>query len=180
MNESVPQVPDDEYPGPLKADELRNKLEIKEIPTFGKLAGIDFGTVRVGIAVCDPSQKWSTPLETYNRRNTRLDAKWFLELAKTEAIVGWILGLPVHCDGNESQKSKEVREFALWLHETTKLPYAFYDERFTTAEARNLLNQSTLSGKKRKQQLDQIAAHLILSHFLGNRESTSSNMGIED
>lgn len=151
-----------------------------EIPQEGKLAGVDFGTVRVGIAICDPSQQWATPLETYQRRNEKLDKNWFQQLCKEESIAGWVIGLPVHCDGQESQKSQEVRKFAGWLQTISGLPYALYDERFTTAEARNLLNQSTMSGKKKKQQVDQIAAYLILSHFLGNRSSDAASRGLED
>lgn len=152
----------------------------KSLPLEGKLAGIDFGTVRVGIATCDPSQQWATPLETYQRRNERLDASWFQKLHQEERLVGWVIGLPVHCDGKESQKSQEARKFAQWLSETTQLPYVLYDERFTTAEARTLLNQSAMSGKKKKQQLDQIAAYLILSHYLGNRQSDAALRGLDD
>jgi len=151
-----------------------------DVPNEGKLAGIDFGTVRVGIAICDPSQQWATPLETYQRRNEKLDKSWFQQFSKQESISGWVIGLPVHCDGQESQKSQEVRKFADWLHSISGLPYALYDERFTTAEARNLLNQSTMSGKKKKQQVDQIASYLILSHFLGNRSSDAASRGLED
>ncbi|MEM8736481.1 MAG: RuvX/YqgF family protein, partial [Planctomycetota bacterium] len=82
------------------------------LPEVGRLFGIDFGTVRIGLATCDPSQTWVTPFETYNRRNERLDEKYFCELVNQEEIVGWVIGLPIHCDGKESQKSAEVRAFA--------------------------------------------------------------------
>ncbi|MFK7737926.1 MAG: Holliday junction resolvase RuvX [Pirellulaceae bacterium] len=144
-----------------------------QVPETGRLAGIDFGTVRIGIATCDPSQNWVTPLGTYQARNKKLDGQHFLKLASDEALVGWVIGLPIHCDGKESQKSKEVREFGAWLANLTELPIAFYDERFTTREARRLLQEADLSSAKKKKRLDQLAAHLILSHFLDHRANRS-------
>lgn len=155
--------------------------DASSLPTVGRLAGIDYGTVRVGLATCDPSQRWVTPLETYNRRNDRLDAAYFAELAKREAICGWVLGLPIHCDGKESQKSVEVRRFAEWLESVSDLPFALFDERFTTAEARHMLRDSELSSAKKKKQLDRLAAHLILSGFVESRRiSVSQNEALED
>ena len=141
------------------------------LATEGRIVGVDFGTVRIGLASCDPSQRWVTPLDTYNRRNERLDGQFFCKLANEEAPVGWVLGLPIHCDGKESKKSKEVREFAVWLKELTSLPVAFFDERFTTAEAKRLLREADLSHAKRKKTIDRLAAHLILTHFLDSQRS---------
>lgn len=149
-------------------------LESRDLPEQGRLGGIDFGTVRIGVAVSDPSQTWVTPLETYARRGERLDEKYFAQLVRDESLVGFVVGLPIHCDGQESQKSKEVRDFVLWLEVATELPIQLFDERFTTAEARRLLNETTLSPKKRKSKLDGLAAHLILTHFL---DSQRQNVG---
>ena len=153
-----------------------------ELPTAGRLGGVDFGTVRVGLAVCDPSQHWVTPLETYQRRREALDAAYFVHLSKQEQIVGWVVGLPIHCDGQESQKSTEARRFAQWLSKLTSKPVALFDERFTTAEARRLLQQAELSPAKRKKRLDRVAAHLILSHYLESRHRSSSGnpLGLDD
>jgi putative holliday junction resolvase len=152
-------------------------LVADEIPLLGRLAGVDFGVVRVGLATCDPTQTWVTPYDTYQRRSETLDAKYFLSFAENERIVAWIVGLPIHCDGQESRKSEEARSFAQWLGRLTGLPVRMYDERFTTAEARRLLEGSGLSPQKKKQRLDQLAAYLILSHFV---ESTrKGNAGTE-
>lgn len=135
-------------------------------PASGRLAGIDYGTVRIGIATCDPSRTWTSPFETYTRRSTELDSKYFAKLAKDNSIVGWIIGLPIHCDGNESMKSKEARQFAKWLSEETDLPVRFVDERFTTALANRMLRDAELTHKKRKKQVDKVAALLILESYL--------------
>ncbi len=151
------------------------------LPDEGRLAGIDYGSVRVGVAICDPSQRWITPLDTYQRRNDKLDAEYFVKLAERENIQGWVLGLPIHCDGKESQKSTEVRRFAEWLESVTDLPFSLFDERFTTAEARHLLRETSLTSQQKKKQLDRLAAHLILTGFIESRRAqVSHNESIED
>lgn len=158
---STPNEPESSAP---RSETFRDSTA--DVPSVGRLAGIDFGTVRMGIATCDPTQNWVTPYTTYTRRSEKLDADYLLELAETEQLVGWVIGLPIHCDGNESQKSGEVRAFAGWLGGLSGLPVALFDERFSTAEARRLLRDTGLSPQKKKQQLDRLAAHLILSHFV--------------
>ena len=136
------------------------------LPSSGRLAGIDFGTVRIGIAVCDREQIISSPLETYVCRSPHQDADYFKQLARRESLCGFVLGLPVHMSGDESQKSQEVRRFGAWLNEQTGLPVDWMDERYTTVLAREFLSQSGLSGKARKAKLDKIAAQIILSAYL--------------
>ena len=63
-------------------------------------------------------------------------------------------------------KSKEARQFAKWLSDETELPVRFVDERFTTALANRMLREADLTHKKRKKQVDKIAAHLILETYL--------------
>jgi len=114
------------------------------LPKTGRLAGVDFGTARIGVAVCDPSQRWSSPLET--RQCTAwteevpldtADGEYFRQLAESEQLVGWVVGLPLHASGDASEKS-----------------------------AREILNAGNLSPKKRKAALDKIAAQVILQTFL--------------
>ncbi|XZE45744.1 Holliday junction resolvase RuvX [Pirellulaceae bacterium SH467] len=135
-------------------------------PDSGRLAGVDYGTVRIGIALCDPSRTWTSPLETYTRKGLEPDRQYFLRITKENQIGGWVLGLPIHCDGRESVKSKEVREFAKWLRDETDRPVRFIDERYTTALANRMLRDLELTHKQRKKQLDKIAAHIILESYL--------------
>ncbi len=92
----------------------------------------------------------ASPLEIYTRRNSALDAKYFQQLAKEERIVLWVVGLPVHLDGRESQKSQEARRFGKWLTEITALPVEFFDERFTSVQAEELLQAAELTSKRKK------------------------------
>lgn len=143
-----------------------NTTQPSALPSAGRLAGIDFGTVRIGISISDPTQQFVTPYETYRRRTERLDSLYFSDFCRQEQIVGWVIGLPVHCDGKESSKSIEVREFAKWLANLSSVPYAFYDERFSSKEARVLMYDTGWSPKQKKKNVDRLAAYLILSHFL--------------
>lgn len=143
-----------------------------EVPRQGRLLGIDFGTQRIGLAICDTEQKMSGPLATYVRRSPDLDAKYFRELIQQEKIAGVVIGMPLHLSGRDSQKSKEVEQFAGWLRELTNCPIVFYDERFSTATADELIG-GELTKKQRRARIDKIAAQVILASFLeSNRRST--------
>lgn len=135
-------------------------------PAAGRLAGIDYGHVRIGVAVSDPGRTIASPYANYTRRGQAGDAQFFQTLVADENVVGFVIGLPLHTDGQESEKSREVRQFAIWLAEVTGLPICFYDERFTTREAGYLLEEAQLTKKKRKQRLDKVAAQLLLAAFL--------------
>jgi len=132
----------------------------------GRVAGVDFGTVRIGIALSDPERSIASPMETYTRRNPELDAQRFQQLAKEEGISLFVVGLPVFLDGQESPKSLEARQFGKWLAEVTGVPVDFFDERFTSTEAENLLLDAELTKKRRKKRIDMLAAQIMLSAYL--------------
>jgi putative Holliday junction resolvase len=132
----------------------------------GRIAGIDYGTVRIGVAVTDREQRIASPIDNYTRRGEAADADYFRRLAKDEQIVGFVVGLPVHLDGRESQKSTEAREFGHWLQQTTGMPVVFFDERFTTAEAENVLAAAEFTKKQRQARLDKLAAQILLTAYL--------------
>ncbi|HKD36891.1 MAG TPA: Holliday junction resolvase RuvX [Pirellulales bacterium] len=137
----------------------------------GRLAGIDYGTVRIGIAVTDPERRLASPLENYTRRGEAADAAFFRRLAAEERIVRFIVGLPVHLDGRESQKSTEARQFGQWLGEITGVAVEYFDERFTSVEAEQYLSAAKLTKKKRKARLDKLAAQILLTAYLDSPES---------
>jgi len=134
--------------------------------TPGRIGGIDFGTVRIGLAISDPQRILASPLEIYTRRTAALDAKYFQQLATEERIALWVVGLPVHLDGRESAKSQEARQFGKWLGETTDLPVEFFDERFTSAQAEQIMQEAELTRKRRKKRIDMLAAQIMLTAYL--------------
>lgn len=154
--------------------EKNNTFEQLAINPSGRILGIDYGAVRIGLAITDPSQSLASPLTVYTRRSATLDEVYFHSLVKAEQVVGIVIGLPLYLSGDPSPKSKEAEAFGQWLHDITQLPVQCFDERFTTAFARDALNESQLSGKKRKARLDKIAAQILLTAFLESRQNRSS------
>lgn len=135
-------------------------------PPAGRLAGIDYGTVRIGVAISNASQTLASPYEIYTRRARDLDAGYFRRLVAQESITRFVVGLPVHNDGRESQKSIEAQEFGRWLTAETGVPVDYFDERFTTAAAEQLLQAQGLTKKRRKERLDKLAAQILLAAYL--------------
>ena len=134
-------------------------------PTSGRLVAIDYGTVRIGIAICDPDWILASPHEVFPAAHWREEGDYFRSLVESERIVGIVVGLPIHCDGGESDKSKEARIFAKWIATETQIPVRLFDERFTTADANRRLGGSFTRAKK-KQRVDAIAALVLLESFM--------------
>jgi len=135
-------------------------------PAAGRIAGIDFGDVRIGIAITDPGRTIASPLENYTRRGPGPDAERFRRLVAEEGVALFVVGLPLHLDGGESPKSQEARRFGQWLGEVTGVPVEFFDERFTSVEAEQALLAADLTRKRRKKRRDMLAAQIMLSGYL--------------
>lgn len=146
----------------------------------GRIAGIDFGTVRIGVAIADLRVGIASPLEIYQRQNAEVDRKYFSRLVEQEQIVKFVVGLPLHLDGQESQKSFEARQFGTWLGEVTGVPVEYFDERFTSAQAEELLLAADLTKKQRKMRLDALAAQILLTAYLEAGGSGNDSPGALD
>ena len=142
-------------------------------PSRGRLAGIDFGTVRIGIAISDPERRLASPHANYTRAGPDADARYFRQLVEEEQIVAFVVGLPVHASGEESQKSLQCRRFGQWLRSVTGLPVRFFDERYTSVQAERSLIAAQMTRKKRKKRRDMVAAQLILAAYLDSPSSAA-------
>lgn len=131
-----------------------------------RIAGIDYGTVRIGIALADTEVRIAGPFENYNRRSPKLDAEHFQQLAREERIDRFVVGLPVHLSGAESEKSREARAFGDWLATATGVPVEYFDERYTTSQADEILGGAKLTKKQRQARRDQLAAQIMLTAYL--------------
>jgi putative holliday junction resolvase len=136
-----------------------------------RVAGIDYGTVRIGIAISNPERTIASPLENYTRRGPEQDAQRFRRLAADEGVALFVVGLPIHLDGGESSISFDARAFGKWLAETTGVAVEFFDERFTSHEAEEFLLAADMTRKRRKKRLDKLAAQIMLSAYLEGRET---------
>ena len=147
---------------------------------LGRVAGIDYGTVRVGIAITDPDRMLASPLENYTRRNEFKDTEYFRQLVAEENVTLFVVGLPIHLDGRESEKSIEARAYGQWLTEITGIPTTYFDERFTSAEAEQHLLGAALTKKRRKKRLDMLAAQIMLSAYLESANRDESPQSLDD
>lgn len=132
----------------------------------GRIAAIDYGTVRIGIAISDRERRIASPYENYARGGEQADARRFARLVAEEDVKLFVVGLPVHLSGGESQKSREARRFGEWLSGTTGVCVEYFDERYTSAHAEELLLGVDMSRKQRKQRRDMLAAQILLAAFL--------------
>jgi len=145
-----------------------------------RIAGIDYGTVRIGIALADTEIGIAGPFENYTRRSTALDAEYFAMFSREERIERFVVGLPVHLHGGESQKSAEARNFGEWLAKITGIEVQYFDERFTTSEAERILGAANLTKKKKQARRDQLAAQIMLTAYLEAGARGQSNPGSID
>ncbi|MBE0414815.1 Holliday junction resolvase RuvX [Yoonia sp.] len=136
------------------------------LPAHGALAGLDLGTVTIGVAVSDVMRSVATPLETIKRKKFGLDATRLLEITDARQIRGLVLGLPRNMDGSEGPRCQATRAFARNLEKLTELPITFWDERLSTVAAERALLEADTSRKRRAQVIDHVAASYILQGML--------------
>ncbi|MFM7041781.1 MAG: Holliday junction resolvase RuvX [Planctomycetaceae bacterium] len=136
-------------------------------PPAGRVAGIDYGRRRIGVAVCDAERILASPLCVRETTGDRVaDGRFFQALVAEESLVGFVIGLPIHADGQASAMSQEVGRFGDWLARTTGLPVAFHDERYSSREAAGLLSGIGLSRGRKKERSDAVAAQVILASWI--------------
>jgi putative Holliday junction resolvase len=145
----------------------------------GRVAGIDFGRVRIGIALSDPDRTIASPVENYTRQSPEQDAWRLRRFAEENDVALFVVGLPVHLDGRESELSAEAREFGRWLGQATGAPVEFFDERFTSVEAEQCLLAADLTRKRRKARRDMLAAQIMLAAYLESQSRGDEPGGIE-
>lgn len=142
----------------------------------GVRVGVDVGSVRIGIARCDPAGILATPLEMVPRGKGDL-ARIAAIVAEAEAIEV-IVGLPTSLSGREGPAAAAAREFAARL--AARLPEGtvrLYDERLTTVTAENGLRELGVHGKARRKVVDQTAAAVLLQAALDGERLTDRQPG---
>lgn len=131
----------------------------------GTVLAFDFGLKRIGVAVGERLQKFARPLVTIKAETN--DARF---AAIANLLLEWqpsqlVVGLPLGLDGSEHEMTKRCRRFANQLHGRFGLPVALTDERLTSAEAEALLRESSGGKGYRKEEIDAVAACLILEDY---------------
>ncbi len=142
----------------------------------GVRLAVDFGSVRVGVARCDPGGLLASPLTTLKRGRGDLDR--LAQLAAEQGAIEVIIGLPTGLTGREGMAAVAARRFAAAL--ATRLapvPVRLVDERFTTVIAHSSLRSGGLDARERRRGVDKAAAALILQGALDAERATGQPAG---
>jgi putative holliday junction resolvase len=134
--------------------------------------GVDFGEVRIGLALSDETGTLASPLPTLRRRRgKRVPLKALQELGEEHGVTHLVFGLPLELDGTSSDWTREVERAGEALAERLGVPVHFVDERMTSVRAEHAVRSSGLPRHKReeKERVDAAAAALILQTWLDRR-----------
>jgi putative Holliday junction resolvase len=132
-----------------------------------RVLGIDYGDRHIGLALSDPLLITAQPLGTYELTGKdNVDRQHFRDLVAKHDVGEIVVGDPLRMDGSSGTRAEKTRVFAAWLEKAVGKPIVFMDERLTTRQALNVLQDEKLRGKKKKEWEDQIAAVIILSTYL--------------
>jgi putative Holliday junction resolvase len=131
-----------------------------------KYLSLDIGKRRIGVAVSDPLGMLARPLLTVESVSLNVDAQKIAELAAQEGADAIVIGDPIHMSGEVGTMSNRAHKFGEKLRETSGLPVEYIDERLTTVEAQRILHESKVPPKKARQQIDAVAASVILQSYL--------------
>lgn len=130
---------------------------------------LDVGTKTIGVARGRRDVGLAQPFLTLKRQSVRLDSERIHQIAQEQKVQIVVVGLPMMLDGSEGRSAKLARQIGTALEAFESYQVSYQDERFSTVEAEQRLIASGKSAKKRKQEIDQAAAAVILEHwFLDN------------
>ena len=134
-----------------------------------RVLAVDYGDARTGIAVSDLLCSIVGSTTVIHSRNPEKTLDEICKLVKENDVGEIVMGLPKNMNGTEGPRAELCREFAQKLEERSALKVVLWDERRTTVEAHQILNDHNYHGKKRKNTVDAVAASLILEGYLGFR-----------
>jgi len=131
----------------------------------GTVLAFDFGERRIGVAVGEHLIKSANPLITIDSESNEVRFARISELVHEWQPALLVVGLPLNLDGAETEMTQLCKKFARRLNGRFNLPIALIDERYSSAEASQLLNETGIKGRAQKTMLDQVAAQTILRSY---------------
>ena len=145
----------------------------------GPRIGVDVGSVRVGVATCDPGGLLATPLTTLDRDQTgQRDLDRLAVMVAEAGAVEVVVGLPRSLDGSEGPAAETARRYAARVAaRVAPVPVRLVDERLTTVDAHRFLRDSGVPGRRQRSVVDQAAAVLILQNALDAERATGRPPG---
>ena len=146
-----------------------------------RILGLDTGKRRIGGAVSDPLGLVARPVETVQSVSLNVDVEKVTELARKLEAEKIVLGDPLHMSGDAGTMSNRAHKFGEALERVSGLPVEYCDERLTTVEAQRILQDSGVPPKKARQQIDAVAAAVILQSYLNSQKPPRTpNEPLED
>jgi putative holliday junction resolvase len=139
-----------------------------------RILGLDVGARRIGISVSDPLGATAQGLTTLQRRNRRHDLGEIRKLLEEYQVCEIVMGNPLRMSGASGAQAEKMANFAAQLEQAFSIPVHLWDERLSTAEAHRLLDETGISGRRRKEVIDKMAAVLILQSFLDARAANNT------
>ena len=136
-----------------------------------RLIGLDLGSKRIGVSICDEKQLIATPLKTINRNTLNELISELKVIIDENDIKGIIIGNPLNMDGSSGRSAQSVKDTSQKIEENINIPICLWDERLSTVGAFNLSSQLDVNVSKREKKIDENAAAFILQgaiDFLNN------------
>ncbi len=132
-----------------------------------RVLGLDIGERRIGIALSDPSGTLARPLQTLVRSSRPADFAALAALVAEHEVELVVVGRPLSLDGSEGPQARRIARYADALAAHLPVPVVFWDERFTTVEAEEILRRNRRRRKRAdRADVDAVAAALILQRYL--------------
>ena len=132
----------------------------------GRVLGLDLGRKRVGVALSDETAAIASPLVTLAITDKHDLARQVGELVSRHDVGAVVVGLPARLDGTDTDFSAKARSLKIFLADNLAVPVHSYDERFTSKMAQAAIHQTGKSLKGNKDDLDKVAAAILLNDFL--------------
>ncbi|MCX5852999.1 MAG: Holliday junction resolvase RuvX [Deltaproteobacteria bacterium] len=133
-----------------------------------RILGLDYGSKRIGVAICDELGITAYGITTITRRNRKQLLEALSEIIKKYGVEKIVVGYPIRLDGTAGIQCEKVDTFSKVLETSFLLPVIKWDETLTTKEAEDILFQANVRRKKRKSVVDQLAATLILKGYMAS------------
>ena len=147
-------------------------MDSQRIPISGRVLALDWGERRIGVALSDELQIISSPLATVTRRDgKRFPMPVLLGHVSAHRPVGIVVGLPLTLEGDEGEAAGFARTLGTLMEKRAHLPVAYWDERMSTARALRAIREQGGSTRGRKDEVDALAASVLLQGFLDSRRS---------